>query len=109
MPLVDALSLRVPVICSDLPVLREVSQGCADYIDPYDLIAWEGPCSSMGRNNQSDDRKRSIGFVSSSRRNGPIHSMHLSTHSQITSSEVQARISAHGAAASRHLVLSTAD
>jgi glycosyltransferase involved in cell wall biosynthesis len=41
MPLVEALAMGVPVICSDLPVFRDVSQGCAEFIDPYDLISWE--------------------------------------------------------------------
>lgn len=36
MPLVEAMSLRVPVICSDLPVLREVAEGAAAYVDAGD-------------------------------------------------------------------------
>jgi len=41
MPIVEALSFGVPVICSDIPVFHEASQECADFIDPCDLPAWE--------------------------------------------------------------------
>lgn len=41
MPLVEALALGVPVICSDIPVFREASQGLAQYIHPLDLKGWE--------------------------------------------------------------------
>ncbi|WP_147178566.1 MULTISPECIES: glycosyltransferase [Alphaproteobacteria] len=40
MPLVEALSLGVPVICSDIPVFREASRGVAEYIHPLDLQKW---------------------------------------------------------------------
>jgi glycosyltransferase involved in cell wall biosynthesis len=40
MPVTEALSAGVPVICSDLPVLREAADGIADYIDPLDGPAW---------------------------------------------------------------------
>lgn len=41
MPLVEALSLGVPVICSDIPVFREASQGFGEFIHPLDLKGWE--------------------------------------------------------------------
>lgn len=40
MPLVEALELGVPVIASDLPVLREVGGSVPDYLDPLDGPAW---------------------------------------------------------------------
>ncbi len=40
MPIVEAIALGVPVICSDLPVFREAAQGSADYLDPLDAQAW---------------------------------------------------------------------
>ncbi len=40
MPLVEALSLGVPVICSDIPVFREASRGVSEYIHPLDLQKW---------------------------------------------------------------------
>lgn len=40
LPLVEALNLGVPVLCSDIPVLREVGGSIPDYIDPIDGAAW---------------------------------------------------------------------
>lgn len=37
LPVVEAMQLGVPVVCSDTPVLREVSGGFAHLIDPTDL------------------------------------------------------------------------
>lgn len=41
MPLVEALSLHVPVLAADIPSLREAGQGKALYIDPLDAIGWK--------------------------------------------------------------------
>ncbi|MBO1073056.1 glycosyltransferase family 4 protein [Roseomonas marmotae] len=40
LPLAEALALRVPVVCSDLPALREVGEEVPDYLDPLDGSAW---------------------------------------------------------------------
>jgi glycosyltransferase involved in cell wall biosynthesis len=40
LPVAEALSLGVPVLCSDLPALRESGCGVPDYLDPYDAAAW---------------------------------------------------------------------
>jgi glycosyltransferase involved in cell wall biosynthesis len=40
MPLVEALSLGVPVIASDLPVFAEIAADVPDYIDPLDGRRW---------------------------------------------------------------------
>ena len=40
MPVTEALSLGVPVICSDLPALREAGGSVPDYLDPLDGPAW---------------------------------------------------------------------
>ena len=40
LPLAEALASGVPVICSDIPVFREVGLDVPDYVDPLDLIAW---------------------------------------------------------------------
>lgn len=40
MPLVEALSLRVPVIASNLPVFREIAGDIPEYIDPLDGKRW---------------------------------------------------------------------
>jgi len=52
MPLVEALTLGVPAICSDIPVFREVTQGCATYLSPLDGVAWRDTI----RRFVSDDR-----------------------------------------------------
>jgi len=39
-PVAEALTLGVPVVCSDHPALRECSQGKACYLSPLDGIAW---------------------------------------------------------------------
>ncbi len=40
LPLAEALALRVPVICSDLPALREVGGDAPDFLDPLDGMGW---------------------------------------------------------------------
>ena len=40
MPVAEALSLGTPVICSDLPALREAGSDVPNYIDPLDGPAW---------------------------------------------------------------------
>jgi glycosyltransferase involved in cell wall biosynthesis len=40
LPLVESLSLRVPAICSDLAVFREVAGNIPEYIAPIDGIGW---------------------------------------------------------------------
>lgn len=41
MPVAEALSVGTPVICSDLPALREVGVNTPDYLDPLDGPAWQ--------------------------------------------------------------------
>ncbi len=41
MPVTEALALGVPVLCSDLPALREAGGEVPDYLDPLDGPAWE--------------------------------------------------------------------
>jgi glycosyltransferase involved in cell wall biosynthesis len=40
MPVTEALAAGVPVICSDLPALREAGSKIPDYLDPLDGPAW---------------------------------------------------------------------
>ncbi len=40
LPIAEALAAGVPVICSDLPALREVGAGAPEYLDPLDGAAW---------------------------------------------------------------------
>lgn len=41
LPAVEAMSAETPLLCSDIPVLREVAQDAAMYVNPTDQQAWE--------------------------------------------------------------------
>ena len=40
LPVAEALALGTPVLCSDLPALREVGGHAAEYLDPLDGLGW---------------------------------------------------------------------
>jgi glycosyltransferase involved in cell wall biosynthesis len=40
LPVIEAMACGVPVICSDLPVLREIADGVATFCDPNDPAAF---------------------------------------------------------------------
>jgi glycosyltransferase involved in cell wall biosynthesis len=40
LPVAEALAVGVPVLCSDLPALRESGGHVPDYLDPADIDAW---------------------------------------------------------------------
>jgi glycosyltransferase involved in cell wall biosynthesis len=40
LPVAEALTLGVPVLCSDLPELRELGCQVPEYLDPLDQMAW---------------------------------------------------------------------
>ncbi len=40
LPLAEALASGVPVICSDIPVFRELGRDAPEYLDPLDLQLW---------------------------------------------------------------------
>jgi glycosyltransferase involved in cell wall biosynthesis len=40
MPVAEALAIGLPVLCSDLPALREAGGVAPDYLDPLDGLAW---------------------------------------------------------------------
>lgn len=41
MPVAEALSVGVPVICSDIPAHHEVGRAAPDFIDPLDGLQWQ--------------------------------------------------------------------
>jgi glycosyltransferase involved in cell wall biosynthesis len=40
LPIAEALALGVPVICSDIPVFREVGHNVPEFLDPLDGLGW---------------------------------------------------------------------
>ncbi|WP_232210368.1 glycosyltransferase family 4 protein [Nitrococcus mobilis] len=46
-PVAEALTLGTPVLCSDIPALRECSQGAAILLDPLDSAAWREAIRTM--------------------------------------------------------------
>lgn len=54
LPIVESLSHGIPVICSDIPVNRECSQGYATFISPIDGIAWKNEIVKIASESQSD-------------------------------------------------------
>ena len=40
LPVVEALAMGVPVICSDIEAHREVGKGTPEFLDPLDGIVW---------------------------------------------------------------------
>jgi glycosyltransferase involved in cell wall biosynthesis len=56
LPLAEAGALGTPVICSDLPVCREVAAADAEFLDPHDAGAW---AAAVSRHRAlATDRKR---------------------------------------------------
>jgi len=50
LPIVESLALGTPVVCSDIPVHRECSQGHALFIDPIDGLGWYGAIMKLAAN-----------------------------------------------------------
>lgn len=49
LPPLEAAARALPVLCSDLPVLREVLQDYPVYLKPTDVYAWTTEISALGR------------------------------------------------------------
>ncbi len=47
LPVIEAMACGVPVICSDLPVLREIADGVAVFCDPNDSAAFASAMTAM--------------------------------------------------------------
>jgi glycosyltransferase involved in cell wall biosynthesis len=47
LPLVEALALGLPALASDIPVFREISQGCATYCNAHAPLDWLRMVSSL--------------------------------------------------------------
>lgn len=58
MPVVEALTLGVPVICSDIPELRESGQNIPDYYSPLDGIGWQSAIRDFSKTDSELRRKQ---------------------------------------------------
>lgn len=51
LPVAEALALGLPVLCSDLPELRETGGAVPEYLDPRDAAAWHAAILDYARPN----------------------------------------------------------
>jgi alpha-1,3-rhamnosyl/mannosyltransferase len=61
LPVIEAMACGVPVICSDLPVLREIADGVASFCDPNDPAAFAQGISAI-LDTPSNARRRQLGI-----------------------------------------------
>ncbi len=59
MPLVEAMTLGVPAVCSDVPALRESGRDLALYLDPLDAPAWRRVIEDLAASDSSTRRELS--------------------------------------------------
>jgi glycosyltransferase involved in cell wall biosynthesis len=59
-PLVEALAVGAPVVCSDIPVFHEVAQDCATFLSPLDGAGWLAAIRRLAENDSAatDDARR---------------------------------------------------
>lgn len=63
-PVVEALTSGTPVIATDIPVFREVTQGLGDFCDPLDGLAWQRAILQFMDSRSSEEAcKRSSRFI----------------------------------------------
>jgi glycosyltransferase involved in cell wall biosynthesis len=67
LPVTEALAAGLPVIASDLPVLREVAGACADYVVADDIDAWvdalvRAPVASITDPRRERRREHALSF-----------------------------------------------
>jgi glycosyltransferase involved in cell wall biosynthesis len=58
MPVTEALLAQIPVICSDLPALREAGGDVPLYLDPLDGAAWRTAIANLALENSSIAREQ---------------------------------------------------
>jgi glycosyltransferase involved in cell wall biosynthesis len=66
-PVVDALAAGVPVACADIPVLRELADGAAEFFDPMDIEAIARAMSRLLEDRERRQHLRAAGIARASR------------------------------------------
>jgi len=56
LPVIEAMARRIPVLASDLPVLREVAGAGACFVDPHDAGAWASAIERVANGRSADGR-----------------------------------------------------
>lgn len=51
LPIIEALTLNTPVLASDIPIFREVSQGKAIFVNPIDATGWKNAILALADSN----------------------------------------------------------
>ena len=57
LPVLEAMAQSTAVLCSDIPVLREVAGNAARFVDPNDADAW---AAALGELLHDDDRRAAL-------------------------------------------------
>ena len=70
LPVIEAMACGTPIVCSDLPVLREVGGSAVEYCPPGDPAAWASTITAMLRERASNPSnwagRRAAGLARSS-------------------------------------------
>jgi glycosyltransferase involved in cell wall biosynthesis len=81
LPVVEAMACGTPVVCTDLPVLREVAGEAAEYCGLGDVPAWAGAVVRLLDERDRDDegwsRRRSAGLARAARFSWAAHASAL--------------------------------
>jgi alpha-1,3-rhamnosyl/mannosyltransferase len=62
LPILEALSVGCPVVCSDLPVFREVAARAALYVESTDTTAWQVALSGLLADDEAREELRAAGL-----------------------------------------------
>jgi glycosyltransferase involved in cell wall biosynthesis len=99
-PIIEALAANTPVLCSDIPVFREVAGDLADYFDPFSIDAI---CASvtrvLARQDEWRDRIRERRPELAERFGHRTQARDLLSHRVVAESVIPAALASHAAPA----------